>query len=153
MHHWNWMECVMPISDLADICTPTMRPRENERSVRLNPRREHTGEDDAKGKWIWREKSASALTGSEIESKRQRDSNRMFVHVRTVSCALHVGGQRSWLRLQSVIEASERSTAELRPPPPHLMTNRGSAGGRASGRVHFVPSFAFYLRPINFTPS
>ena len=61
----------MPISDLADICTPTKRPRVDERSVRLNPRREHTEEDDAKGKWIWREKSASALTGSEIESKRQ----------------------------------------------------------------------------------
>ena len=65
MHHWDWMECVMPISDLADICTSTKRPREDERSVRLNPRREHTGEE---GKWIWREKSASALTGSEIES-------------------------------------------------------------------------------------
>ena len=143
------MECVMPISDLADICTPTMRPRENERSVRLNPRREHTGEDDAKGKWIWREKSASALTGSEIESQRQRDSNRMFVHVRTVSCALHVGGQRSWLRLRSVIEASERSAAELRPPPPHLMTNRGSAGGRAGERARSFRSFVRFLPAAN----
>ena len=70
MHHWDWMECVMPISDLADICTPTNQPQEeDERTVRLNPRRERKDDAKAQGEMDLEEKSL--LPHSEIESKRQ----------------------------------------------------------------------------------
>ena len=116
------LECVMPISDLADICTPR-RQMEKERF-------HFSGGEKERGRRSQREidmgkRSASGLTVTEIKAKKgQRTIVQEIISFPTVSfgLTLYVLDKPEILALASHYSKREREP-EARRPPPHLMTN------------------------------